>query len=320
MTSHAPSLEAEPSSTLELRLAELCASLSGPFDTSGLAAAVQGLLPDLEVRYAMARSGWHRLGGVVDLDGARIAQSIVDWAEAESGGDIDDLMFKLVGQRYFATRLNGLTHYLVAPTGPEPQDFVQLEIEELQEVLDRCITDPDWFPDSIAEFVDPLDFPRLEPEPVGAPRLVFRRLVRVPSLMASGDAGPKLRRFLADWERSSAGESDHFCDHWVLAIREYQGRDGEDHTSAKPVPAIRDPVSGLPSGEVARGAQLANQIHGFDRALGYPFAWYFHMLTDPKVSHRLAEAVHADLMGAYDYLPVRDLKVLRDWYAEPYGV
>ena len=268
----------------------------------------------------MARSGWHRLGGVVDLDGARIAHSIVDWAEAESGGDIDDLMFKLVGQRYFATRLNGLTHYLVAPTGPEPQDFVQIEIEELQEVLDRCITDPDWFPDSIAEFVDPLDFPRLEPEPVGAPRLVFRRLVRVPSLMASGDAGPKLRRFLADWERSSAGESDHFCDHWVLAIREYQGRDGEDHTSAKPVPAIRDPVSGLPSGEVARGAQLANQIHGFDRALGYPFAWYFHMLTDPKVSHRLAEAVHADLMGAYDYLPVRDLKVLRDWYAEPYGV
>jgi hypothetical protein len=320
MTSPAVPLAQAQTPALELRLAELCASVSGPFDASGLADAVRGLMPDLEVRYAMARSGWHRLGGVVDLDGARIAQSIVDWAEAESEGDIDDLMFKLVGQRYFATRLNGLTHYLVAPTGPEPQDFIQLEIEELQEVLDRCITDPDWFPDSIAEFVDPLDFPRLEPEPVGAPRLLFRRLVRVPSLMASGDAGPKLRRFLADWARSSAGEADHFCDHWVLAIREYQARDGEGHRSAKPVPVIRDPVGGLASGEVARGAGLANQIHGFDRAMGYPFAWYFHMLTDPKVSHRLAEAVHADLMGAYDYLPVRDLKVLRDWYAEPYGV
>ena len=71
---------------------------------------------------------------------------------------------------------------------------------------------------------------------------------------------------------------------------------------------------------VGRGALLANRIHGFDRALGYPFAWYFPMLTSPKVSHRLAEAVHAAPMGAYAYLPARDPKVLRDWYEEPYGL
>ena len=34
----------------------------------------------------------------------------------------------------------------------------------------------------------------------------------------------------------------------------------------------------------------------------------------------LAEAVHADLRGAYAYLPAQDLKVLRDGYAEPYGL
>ena len=56
------------------------------------------------------------------------------------------------------------------------------------------------------------------------------------------------------------------------------------------------------------------------RRLGYPFAWFFHMLTDKRISQRLAEAVHADLMGAYAYLPGRDIKVLQDWYDRPYGV
>jgi hypothetical protein len=34
----------------------------------------------------------------------------------------------------------------------------------------------------------------------------------------------------------------------------------------------------------------------------------------------LADAVLADLMGAYDYLPARDLKVLPQWEQSPYAV
>ena len=305
---------------LQLQVAEVCQSVDVSDGIGPLVNAVQALLPDLSVSHAMTRGGWHRLGGVVDLDGQRIAHHITDWAEAESGGDIDELMFKLSELRYFATRLNGQTHYLVAQTGTLASDFIQIEIEQLQEVLDRCITDPDWFPDSIAEFVDPLDFPRLESEPVGPARMIFRRLVPVNELMESSDSGPRLRRFLDDWDRSSAGETSAFCEHWVLSIREYRDQDGDDHRSAKPVPIPSVEIPSLADAEVARGVKLANQIHGFDRVLGYPFAWYFHMLTNPKVSHRLAEAVHADLIGAYDYLPVRDLKVLRDWYNQPYGI
>ncbi|MBK1720818.1 hypothetical protein [Thiocystis violacea] len=305
---------------LELRVAQACQAVAVPDSIEAIVAAIQAELPDLSVRHAMTRAGWHRLGGVVDLDGKRIAHNITEWAEAESGGDIDELMFKLADVQYFATRMNGRTHYLVARTGPLARDFIQIEVEQLQEVLDRTISDPDWFPDSIADFVDPIDFPRVEHEPVGAPRLLFRRLVRVPDLVASPDAGPKLVRFLDDWDRSSAGESDGFCHHWVLSIREYQDRDGDGHLMAKPVPVMPEQVPELPGAEVARGAKLANQIHGFDREMGYPFAWYFHMLTNRKVSHQLAEAVHADLMGAYDYLPARDLKVLREWYQTPYGL
>jgi hypothetical protein len=47
---------------------------------------------------------------------------------------------------------------------------VQIEIEQRQEVLDRVLFDPDWLPESIEELVDRLDYPRLEPEPVGGTR------------------------------------------------------------------------------------------------------------------------------------------------------
>lgn len=323
MIATATNLDPDQSQTLAIRVAQACAALPEGADLDALLAAIQGLLPDQEIRRAMSRGGWYRLGGVVDQDGARVAHHLAEWAQSTSGGDIDELMSQIGDLRYFATRLKGQTHYLVVPTGASAKDFIQIEVEAIQEVLDRPLTHPDWFPDSIADFVDPLDFPRSDtepaPQPVGPARLLFRRLVRVNELMDSADSGPRLRRFLDDWDRSSAGETETFCEHWVLAIREFQDQEGDDRLSAKPVPIPVGEVPALPDGEVARGAKLANQIHGFDRALGYPFAWYFYMLTHPKVSHRLAEAVHADLIGAYDYLPVRDLKVLRDWYNAPYG-
>ena len=73
-------------------------------------------------------------------------------------------------------------------------------------------------------------------------------------------------------------------------------------------------------GKRIRGAKLANAIHGYDRRLGYPFAWYFMMLGQKAENYALADAVLADQMGAYDYLPARDLKVLRQWEQSPYGV
>jgi hypothetical protein len=320
MTKSAREQNPSLASDLQWQVAQACQSIDVSTGIETLIDAIQALIPGYRLQHAMTRTGWHRLGGVVGLDGNRIAHNITEWAEAQSGGDIDELMFKLSDLRAFATRLNGQTHYFVAQTGLSARDYIQIEIEQLQEVLDRCITDPDWFPDSIAEFVDPIDFPRLEPEPIGVPRLVFRRLVQVPAFMASEDAGPRLERFFDDWDRSSAAESEGFCHHWVLSLREYHDRDGAGHLSAKPVPILATQAPALADSDVARGAQLANQIHGFDREVGYPFAWYFHMLTDRKVSHTLAEAVHSDLMGAYDYLPARDLKVLRDWYRDPYGV
>jgi hypothetical protein len=110
------------------------------------------------------------------------------------------------------------------------------------------------------------------------------------------------------------------CEHWCLSIRESCDTDGAGHLSARPVALGVENLPELPDEMVARGARLANLIHGFDRTAGYPFAWFFHMLTRRRVCFRLAEAVHADQMGAFDYLPARDLRVLRDWYDQPYSL
>ena len=155
----------------------------------------------------MARGGWHRVGGVVDTEYRRVALHIGAWVAEQYDGDLGQLMDKCGEIRGFATRLEGCTHYITAATGERAQDFVQIEIEALQEVLERPLWDPDWMPDDL-----PLDFPRVEPEPIGPPRLLFRRLVRVADFMDSSDASANLKRFLSDWDRSSVGESARFSD------------------------------------------------------------------------------------------------------------
>jgi hypothetical protein len=305
---------------LELRIAKACGLEPVPDSPQGIAARIREQVPDLEVRHAMTRGGWHRLGGVVDGAYRRVAPHIREWAEAQAAGGLEPLLDRCAALGGFVTRLEGVTHYLTAPTGEGAADFLQIEVEQLQEVLERPLWDPDWLPDDVEELIDPLDFPRLAPEPVGPPRLVFRRLVSAADFLASQEAGPTLKRFLADWGRSSAGESARFCDHWCLYIRDLPDGSGDRHIAAKPVPLCADDAPQLPDDAVARGAALANLIHGFDRRVGYPFAWYFHMLTRRRVSFRLAEAVHQDLMGAFAYLPARDLAVLRDWHNAPYSV
>jgi hypothetical protein len=305
-------------------IAEACAT-SHPVDgEQGLLDHLKRLCPELEFRRALMRGGWHRPGGVVDLDKQRVAESLREWAERESGGDVATLMDKVNGRQLFATCLAGKTHYFVASTGPHAADFVQLEVEELQEVLDHYLNDPDWLPDSLEEFIDPLDYPRLEPEPVGMPRFVFRRLLPVAGLVETlqhdNPGQDRLLRFTRDWDGSSAAGKARFCDHWVLAIREYHDRFGTPHTSARPVAADDSLLPKPVAAGVNQGAALSTRLQEFDRQAGYPMAWYFHLLVAPGAAQQLIPAVLADHAGGYDYLPPADLDVLRQWQNAPYAL
>ena len=284
------------------------------------------MMPDLDFNWVITRGNWHRLGGVVDANYQSVSHNIVHWAEQEAGGDVDELIARYVDEGYFATQLAGKTHFFTAPFGDRAEDFIQLEIEELQEVLDRPLVERDWFPDSLEEFLDPLDYPRLEPEPVAKPYYQFRRITPIAKLVHKMESQREsqslynLRRFFQDWELSSAGEGGPFCNHWILALREYIDSDGECSRTARPVCTFPGQLPELPPGESLHGSKLANAIHIYDRLVGCSFAWYFIMLSSKAANYSLAEAVLRDQMGAYDYLPARDLKVLRQWEERPYGV
>jgi len=306
------------------RIADTCSASDPAGGEQELPGKLKSLCPELEFRRVLLRGGWHRPGGVVGPDYGRVAVSLREWAEQESGGDVARLMDRYAGNRLFATSLAGKTHYLVARTGPRAADFVQLEVEELQEVLNHYLNDPDWMPDSLEEFIDPLDYPRLEPEPVAAPYYVFRRLLPVTGLIETlqrdNPGQDRLLRFTRDWDRSSAAGKTGFCDHWVLAIREYYDQNGIPHTSARPVAAANGKAPKPVADGVLRGAELATHLQGFDRQAGYPMAWYFHLLVAPGAAQQLIPAVLADHDNGYDYLPLADLELLRQWQEAPYAM
>lgn len=307
-------------------LAWICSETEVSAGLDHLRSALSSLLPELEFNWTLTRGGWHRLGGVVDADYRPISDNIAQWSERESGGDVDVLLDKYHDKGYFATHLAGKTHYFNAAIGERAEDFVQLEVEELREVLDRPLIDPGWLPDSLEEFLDPLDYPRLEPEPVAKPYYQFRRITPITELLnearslRASKSLNNLQRFFQDWDQSSAGECGHFSRHWILALREYTNSDGELSRTAKPVCTYPGDLPELPPVEGLSGAKLANAIHAYDRTLGCPFAWFFIMVTRKGSNYKLAEAVLRDQMGAYDYLPARDLMVLRQWEERPYGV
>jgi hypothetical protein len=106
----------------------------------------------------------------------------------------------------------------------------------------------------------------------------------------------------------------------VLSLQEYTDAYGEHIRLAKPVSTFAGELPRLRLDDFDRGSRLANLIHGFDHDVGFPMAWYFYMLSHNGVPHQLPEAIHKDLMGAYDYLPAKDLKVFKDWYDKQYGI
>ena len=310
-----------PQSTeLALSLAKLCADQT-PANLPAFVETLNTLSPGPVFHHALTRGGWYRPGGVVSADGERVADSIGEWAEREAEGDVLRLLARYADDGLLATRLDGQTHYFVARLGEGPAEFLQLEVEELREVVDRPLVIPGWIPDNLGEFLDPFEYPRLEPRSVGNGHYQFRRLFDAAGLLGEletrhGSDLPVVR-FVADWKSSSAGENAPLCEHWILALRDAVDRYGDTHLSVRPIPMDTD-VPRLRLSEPSRGTLLANQIHAFDRSAGYPFAWYFWMLGSRRVPHELAAAVHRDLMGAFDYLPPRDLKVLGRWSAHPY--
>ena len=294
---------------------------------SALLEIANRMRPGCIFRYALNRGGWYRPGGIIAADGTRIADNLATWAKAElevCGNDMHELVERHADNGLLVTRHTGRTHYFVAAYGKAPADFLQLEVEELQEVLDRKLIDADKPPDDLQEFTEPVAPQVLEGQAVAAPRYRFRRLIDMRQTVArtspaeSHNAG--LQRLLSEWAHSSAALRGHFSDHWIVALREHQDRYRNPVISATLVSRHARELKPFQWNIELSGVEMFAQLQAFDRAAGYTSAWYAHLIAGTITPPKVAYAVARDLDAGFSYLPDTEAALLKNWVAAPYSV
>lgn len=294
---------------------------------SALMEAANGIRAGCKFRFALSRSGWYRQGGVLAADGSRIASNLETWAKAElsdCAGDMQEFLERYADNGLQVTRHTGRTHYFVAAYGPAPQEFLQLEVEELQEVLDRKLIDTGNAPEDLQELIEPISPAVIEAQPVGAPHYLFRRLIDMRQTaskvsLANGRTDGLLR-FLSEWSHSSAATRGHFSDHWIIALREHQDRYRNPVISASLISCHARELKPFHWDIELSGVEMAAQLQEFDRSAGYLSAWYFHLVAGTFTPPKIAYAIMRDLDSGYRYLPDTEIALLRGWVVAPYTV
>ena len=301
-----------------------CAKVQVGSGSDALVKALNLALPEWKFRHAMSRGGWYRLGGVLDGNGQRISEHLESWAEnalEERDGDFGRLNDDIAEQALFATRLVGQTHYLVASAGEGNDGFLQLEIEDLQEMrVHRLFAN---HPSTLEELVDPRAAAE-HPAPVGLPFYTFRRLQHMGAflrrMLAQKPELAPIHRMLADWSKSSASNTSAYYNHWVIATREHYDRYHQPIFRAQAIATQGNATPEFEAAESSNGLTLNEALTRFDREAGYPMAWYFHMLSSKAIPHWVAQTVVEDSLAGFAYLPQRDVDVVRGWLHRPYSV
>ena len=308
--------------TLAPAIVETCAKVAVSSGPGALGKALSIALPEWKFHQAMSRGGWYRLGGIVDGKGERISDNLESWVENaldERDGDMNQLIDDFADQTLYATRLVGQTHYLVALASDDSDGFLQLEIEDLQEMRVHQLFVNE--PGSLEELVDPRGGADT-PQPVGLPFYTFRRLQHIGAflkrmLVQKPDPAP-IHRMLEDWTKSSAANTSAYSNHWVIATREHLDRYHQPVFRAQPIATLAGDPPEFDATVGTSGLALHDAIAHFDRETGYPMAWYFHMLTTKAVPHWVAQTVVEDSLAGFAYLPQRDVDVVRSWLHRPY--
>ncbi|QID19539.1 hypothetical protein G3580_19100 [Nitrogeniibacter mangrovi] len=309
-------------------IVEACAHTSATRGVGGLVKALDTALPEWSFHHALCRGGWYRPGAVVTTDGTRVAEDLGAWAEAgleacdhDLGALADALRAQHGDTPLHATRLVGKTHYFVAPAGEAPADFLQLEVEELQEMRAHRLFAND--PHGLDELIDP-QARGAELAPIGLPVYRFRRLQHMGAFLERMQLGKPepvpVQRLVEDWSAASADTATCFSNHWVLSTRAHEDRFGQPVLHARPIAALMGEPPEFGADPGTNGVALAGALTRFDRAVGYPMAWYFHMLATHAVPVWVAQTVVEDHLGGFAYLPEKDVAVVRRWLHTPYAI
>lgn len=308
-------------------LARICRSTPAAEHDARLLEALSRRYPGLEFRLTRGAEQWYRIGGVVDAQGDRLARDISEWVDRaflECGQNFRTLVRYCRENGLAATRHQGVTLYIAASLGSQAEDFLQVEVDRTQEVRDRLLVDTGNPPADLEELIDPMEPSSLDQTPLGSPSYHYRRKTEVAIFMKElgrhyATLHP-VRRFLDDWNRSSAGRHRVFCHRWNLKLHQHRGRFGEEKLDVAVLPANSTALPRMEAHAGKRGTTLQAALSHFDRQAGFPFAWFFFMAARRYVPPLLGEAVHRDLTGDFAYLPYRDFATLTEWVADPYFV
>lgn len=322
---NAPTAWSEFCRTLSPSLVAACCASPVAAGPAALTREIAQHIPKYPFREILCRGGWYRLGGIVDAQGRRISDNLEEWVDGELAARDNDLALlqeDFAESGLQATRLSGRTHFLVAPTGPGSTDFLQLEIEELQETGAHRLFDRQTPAGTIDELVDTRAASEGSP-PIGAPFYRFRRLSHIGDTLnrmcgQAIDAQP-IHRFVADWEASSAARASALCNHWVIALREHLDRYRNTVIRAQPVAALNGAPPVFSARQGTSGPALGETLGAFNRQVGYPMAWFFHLVTTRAVPHWVAISVAEDAQAGFSYLPERDLAIVRGWLHKSYA-
>ena len=308
-------------------LARICRTTPVSEDDGLLLAALSERYPGLEFRLTRGTEEWYSIGGVVDSAGNRLAKDIAEWADRafiECGQNFETLLRYCRENGLVATRHQGITLYVAAALGDKAEDFLQIEIDRLQEVRDRLLVDAGHFPADLEELIDPLDPVDVDPEPLAPVAYTYRRKTEVSVFMqemAKHQASKHaVQRFMDDWNRSNAGRQRPFCQEWNLKLHQALGRFGEKKMDVAVMPVHVGALPRMESSTGRKGTALQSALSHFDKQAGFPFAWFFYMAAKLYVPPVLGDAVYKDLDSDFAYLPFRDATVLREWVADPYFV
>jgi hypothetical protein len=296
-------------------------------DDELLLSKLQSLNPGYPIRLARTGEEWYRLGGIVDMDGNRIANDLVEWTERtyiECGKNLQTLIDYAREQKLIATRQTGNTLHFVVQTGSKAEQFTQIDIDKTREMSDRLLVNGHNPPEDLEEFIDPLEPECVEPSCIGSPRYSYRRKTDVAVFMEEINKyhieEHPVQRFMDDWNRSSALLKAVLSDDWIVRPFRHTGRFGEQQINVEIVNTQQKNVPQLEGIHGKKGVSLQQLLTRFDRHAGYPFAWFFYMVKGKLVSTDSGVAVFKDISGDFSYLPERDVAVLKDWINTPYSV
>lgn len=293
----------------------------------GLLVAANKTISNGTFRYVFTQGGWFRLGGVLSADGCHLATELEVWVDSElekCGNEFDEFLSIFTTLDLLVTRYAGRTHFFVAKYGPGPLDFLQLEVEEQQELLDRKLINTAQPPQDRTSLVEPVSPEKVDANPVGGPVYRFARLVDGRELVGHRD--PKktkddpIRRFLEDWSESRAAEKTPLCDHWLISNLECSSPNVNRITSPKLMSVHTRVLKPFQWDSRKIGVAFGDQLRDFDRAAGYPSAWYFHLVARQFVPENLPENLIRDLKRGFAYMAEKDQKLLEKLVAHPYFI